>query len=903
MKINRLLTPTSCFVLLAVCIAQTASSTETDNDLKHLNIEHQRTNETKDRPNGEHSTNEPEPSATSGRSLEADGAPKSVTTARGGRMLDLDRLVGDIGKADKEGPIRQRQSRILNEDIAISPKGANNKLEGRSKGKAKKKMAISGFIPIVSLDSAKEGKHYENPLEPHHEDEEDEESDQQNQQSASNTKEQLMSSYGGQTSIGHASFSPQLGHNNQMQSQWQATPLQDQFQEAARANRKLGLPNNLLGSFSNPKRLVSTLVQPQLIQNQLIARPQLQAPINSLQMGAQQQADDCICVPFFQCRNGYLSESQLSKSQWQQIAGLNNPAVPAFNGAPNYMHQVPRSLAAQGEPSAEVYQTGNPMGSQMGYQQQAPKAPLQSSEQQQIVNDIYEQLRKNIDADQLMQQLKNEPPAYQQLDERSKAGGQQEAAQNGTGSEADLLGRSFLNPLGRRSSGQSQRCGIMRTCCRIPPSLQHQSVINQQAHRDPQFQRGLPPRPPSEWYPSNQQLLRPVSRPQAHTLVQQTGEPQIDYQQASSALASSLMPSQSPMGGQYQLEQPQRPPVGSFMAGRCGTRQTMGITGRVQNVQPAPGSESSAEFGEFPAHAAILKRISPGDSLFVCSAALVSNLWLATAAHCVRRQRPEELKVRLGEWDVNRDDEFYPYFESNIREIVIHPDFQASSLVNDLALLRLETAIDAQQMPHIAPACLATPDESFVQQRCWLAGWGKDAFGQQGAFQSVLRKVDLPVVGRQDCEAALRYQTKLGKFFRLHSSALCAGGERGKDACEGDGGAGLYCTEPESGLTKLAGLVSWGVGCGLKGVPGVYTNMGQFYGWLESVVAASGEESLYLDRNGVPDGQFKNLVSERSNANSTLAGEPTNRPQLGLEPAGNRSAPQQADEGLGSRAG
>lgn len=918
MKVNRFIQQTVVVSATLILIIQLASSTE----IKNEDLKTEPPKVSADKTESSLQGGQP----TSGRSMETESVvpqPKKdrASATRAGRMLDLDRLAGDIGKEEQLAKERSlsghRQSRILNEDIPLGVETkSGNKLEGRSKGKSKKKMAIKGFIPIVSLESAKEGKHFENPLESSQDDEQEDESEpeQQSQFSPVNTKEQLMSSYGGQTSMGHASFAapqPTGGHNQQLSSSWQPSNNQATYtdQDASRANRKLS--GSLLSGLAAPKRLVSTLVQP---------------PMNSLQMGPQQfePTSECICVPFFQCRNGYLSESQLSKSQLHQI-GFQNSAMNSFSGVPfsAYQQQTPRTLASQTPLMAAAnnlysQNSGNLMAQipnqnlQQQQQLTVSKNPLLSSDQQQqqILNDIYEQLRKNIDNEQLMQQLRKDQPAYLALDERSKVGAQQEeSAQNATAMDSDLLGRSLLNPLGRRQS-MAQKCGIMRTCCKIPPSLQQAQAI-----RGAQYQRGLQQsgftaRPVTEWEPAYQ-FLQPVRAP--YPPQNSIAAQQVDQQVATSALAPSFQQNQ-PMGGGLGVgnfpgaEQAQRPPVGSFMAGRCGTRQTMGITGRVQNLQPAPGSETSAEFGEFPAHAAILKRVGPGDSLFVCSAALVSNMWLATAAHCVRRQRAEELKVRLGEWDVNRDDEFYPYVELNIREIIIHPDFQASSLVNDLALLRLDSAIDPQQMPHIAPACLATPDETFAQQRCWLAGWGKDAFGQQGTFQNVLKKVDLPVINRQECENALRHQTKLGRYFRLHASALCAGGERGKDACEGDGGAGLYCSEPESGLTKLAGLVSWGIGCGQRGVPGVYTNVAAFYNWIESIVANSGEESLYLELNGVPDNRFKSLVSERSNSNATLVANDASDSRGQLTTANNGTASEQqvasgSNEELESRAG
>jgi len=50
----------------------------------------------------------------------------------------------------------------------------------------------------------------------------------------------------------------------------------------------------------------------------------------------------------------------------------------------------------------------------------------------------------------------------------------------------------------------------------------------------------------------------------------------------------------------------------------------------------------------------------------------------------------------------------------------------------------------------------------------------------------------------------------------------------------GDGGSGMVCDV--RGIWKVAGLVSWGVGCGQPGVPGVYTNMAYLKPWIDSIV-------------------------------------------------------------------
>lgn len=70
----------------------------------------------------------------------------------------------------------------------------------------------------------------------------------------------------------------------------------------------------------------------------------------------------------------------------------------------------------------------------------------------------------------------------------------------------------------------------------------------------------------------------------------------------------------------------------------------------------------------------------------------------------------------------------------------------------------------------------------LILLRCWVSGWGKDAFGPNGRYQSILKEVDVPVISQENCQTALR-STRLGSSFVLDSSFMCAGGESGKDAC------------------------------------------------------------------------------------------------------------------------
>ncbi|XP_068139887.1 uncharacterized protein [Drosophila tropicalis] len=273
---------------------------------------------------------------------------------------------------------------------------------------------------------------------------------------------------------------------------------------------------------------------------------------------------------------------------------------------------------------------------------------------------------------------------------------------------------------------------------------------------------------------------------------------------------------------------PLRPQAPSSQLGRCGVRNAAGITGRIKNPVYVDGD---SEFGEYPWHVAILKK-DPKESIYACGGTLIDAQHIISAAHCIKSQNGFDLRVRLGEWDVNHDVEFFPYIERDVVSVHIHPEYYAGTLDNDLAILKLDHPVDFTKNPHISPACLPDKYSDFTNARCWTTGWGKDAFGEHGKYQNILKEVDVPILSHHQCEAQLK-NTRLGYNYKLNPGFICAGGEEGKDACKGDGGGPLVCER--NGVWNVVGVVSWGIGCGQVNVPGVYVKVSAYLPWIQQI--------------------------------------------------------------------
>jgi len=231
-----------------------------------------------------------------------------------------------------------------------------------------------------------------------------------------------------------------------------------------------------------------------------------------------------------------------------------------------------------------------------------------------------------------------------------------------------------------------------------------------------------------------------------------------------------------------------------------------------------------ANYGEWPWQVS-LKQYKNGQFRHKCGAALLTHQYVITAAHCVKDVAPSNLIVRIGEYNVLDLSETHRHVDKRIKLLIVHSSFDKDSYEYDIALLKMSSEVPFQ--PNIIPICLPSTKSLLVGKTGSVTGWGRRS--EYGSISPVLREVHLPIISNKRCMEMYRAS---GQNEWIPQIFVCAGTTNGgKDSCEGDSGGPLVI-KGRNGRYELAGVISWGIGCGDRNRPGVYTRISEFKSWI-----------------------------------------------------------------------
>ncbi|CAJ1062511.1 complement C1r-A subcomponent-like [Xyrichtys novacula] len=217
---------------------------------------------------------------------------------------------------------------------------------------------------------------------------------------------------------------------------------------------------------------------------------------------------------------------------------------------------------------------------------------------------------------------------------------------------------------------------------------------------------------------------------------------------------------------------------------------------------------------------------------------VIADRWILTAAHVLQQKgitaTNATIEVYLGGIDVHL------LLKSPMRasSVYIHPDYNNPNSIDynhDIALIKLQDQLTFG--PSVMPICLPAEDATYITNTAGVvSGFGQIDSGQGRLSTNTLKFVELPVVDQERCHTSMNEaKTRRSNVPDLTDNMFCAGRpEGGKDSCQGDSGGPFALWNGKQ--YWAGGIVSWGVGCGLKGVYGAYTKVTNYVGWINKTM-------------------------------------------------------------------
>lgn len=155
-------------------------------------------------------------------------------------------------------------------------------------------------------------------------------------------------------------------------------------------------------------------------------------------------------------------------------------------------------------------------------------------------------------------------------------------------------------------------------------------------------------------------------------------------------------------------------------------------------------------------------------------------------------------------------------------DLILYPEFNASTLNNDIALIRLSTPVHMNE--NVATIDLPADDgDDYVGDVFTVSGFGR--LGRNKPLSNTLQYTELKIRPNSICQRLYNHED-------FNDTKLCCKGRDGESTCSGDSGGPLADLGYSGNRNRLIGLVSVGKGSCEGKNPSGFTKVAPYVDWI-----------------------------------------------------------------------